>query len=172
MVTLATNIPNDRLCYWWLLSVRYFENTDDIDLRRCRRGSVDEVKGQEKEMTQYLVKPNDIPDLIDCMIEAFKETDKVSAKMLAEKMIQKTGRPFTYQNVSYLYSLLGFVACPVEHTAERFIMRDDERIARIKADEIKYRETAKVGHEINMSTSPYAKQNHENYWNYFKASSR
>ena len=74
-------------------------------------------------MTQYIIKQNDIPTLMDCMTECFAETDKVSAKMLAAKMVRKTGRPFTYQNISYLYTLLGFVATPVENTAERFKQR-------------------------------------------------
>ena len=30
-------------------------------------------------MAEYLISPNDIPDLIESIIEAFQETDKVSA---------------------------------------------------------------------------------------------
>ena len=112
-------------------------------------------------MTQYVIKPNDIPDLMDCMSECFAVTEKVNASMLAEKMKQKTSRPFTYQNIAYLYTLLGFIATPVDNTAERFLMRNDELVSKIKADSKHYRETAKVGREINMSASPYSRRNHE-----------
>jgi hypothetical protein len=81
--------------------------------------------------------------------------------MLAENMKQKTSRPFTYQNIAYLYTLLGFIATPVDNTAERFLMRNDELVSKIKLDSKHYRETAKVGREINMSASPYSRRNHE-----------
>ena len=116
--------------------------------------------GGEK-LTQYIIKQNDIPTLMDCMIECFAETDKVSAKMLAAKMIRKTGRPFTYQNISYLYTLLGFVATPVENTTERFLVRNDELINKIKADSERFREVSKIGAQINMSASPYSRRSHE-----------
>ena len=112
-------------------------------------------------MAQYVIKPNDIPDLMDSMTECFNETNKVSAKMLADKMIQKTGRPFTYQNIGYLYTILGFVATPVQNTAERFLMRNDELINKIKADSERYREVSKIGMKINMSASPYSRRSHE-----------
>jgi uncharacterized protein (UPF0254 family) len=108
-----------------------------------------------------MIKPNDYSDLMDCMTECFKETDKVSAKMLAEKMKQKTSRPFTYQNIAYLYTLLGFIATPVDNTAERFLMRNDELINKIKADAERYREVAKVGAQINLSASQYSRRDHE-----------
>jgi hypothetical protein len=72
---------------------------------------------------------------MDCMTECFAETEKVNAKMLADKMIKKTGRPFTYQNIGYLYTLLGFVATPVENTAERYLVRNDDLVARWRANE-------------------------------------
>jgi len=112
-------------------------------------------------MTQYMIKPNDYSDLMDCMTECFAVTEKVNAKMLAEKMKKKTGRPFTYSNVSYLYTLLGFVATPVEHRAERYLMRNDELINKIKADAERYREVAKVGAQINLSASQYSRRDHE-----------
>lgn len=84
-------------------------------------------------MAEYLISPNDIPDLIESIIEAFQETDKVSAKLLADKMSQKTGRVITYQNASYLYTMLGFVATPIENTAERYLVRNDEIINRFKS---------------------------------------
>ena len=112
-------------------------------------------------MTQYVIKPNDIPDLMDCMTECFAITEKVNARMLAEKMIQKTGRHFTYQNIGYLYTLLGFIASPVENTAERYLVRDDKKIAELKANAEHFREVSKVGREINMSASPYSRRNYE-----------
>ena len=112
-------------------------------------------------MTQYVIKPNDIPDLMDCMSECFAETEKVNASMLAEKMKQKTSRPFTYQNIAYLYTLLGFIATPVDNTAERFLVRDDAKVRQIKADSEKYREVSKIGTQINLSASPYSRRNHE-----------
>ena len=112
-------------------------------------------------MTQYVIKPNDIPDLMDCMSEYFAETEKVNARMLAEKMKQKTGRPFTYQNIAYLYTLLGFVATPIENTAERYLVRDDDKIAKIKSDSKHYREVSKIGADINMAASPYSRRDYE-----------
>jgi proline dehydrogenase len=116
---------------------------------------------EANQMTQYVIKPNDIPDLMDCMTECFAVTEKVNARMLAEKMIQKTGRHFTYQNIGYLYTLLGFIASPVENTAERYLVRDDKKIAELKANAEHFREVSKVGREINMSASPYSRRNYE-----------
>lgn len=110
-------------------------------------------------MTQYVIKPNDIPDLMDCMTECFAKTEKVNARMLAEKMKQKTGRPFTYQNIGYLYTLLGFIASPIENTAERYLIRDDEKVTKIKADSIRIAETSRIGHEINMASPLYSGNN-------------
>jgi len=118
-------------------------------------------------MTQYIIKPNDIPNLMDSMIECFSETDRVNAKLLAEKMTEKTGRIFTYQNVGYLYTLLGFVSTPVENRAERYLVKNLELIENIK------RECPVVSEktmEVNKLTSPYNKVvNDTKLWNYFKA---
>jgi len=90
-------------------------------------------------LTQYVLRPNDIPTLMDCMTECFAKTEKVNAKMLADKMTQKMGRHYSYQIVSYLYTLLGFVASPIENTAERYLVRDDVKVRQIKADSERYR---------------------------------
>jgi proline dehydrogenase len=71
------------------------------------------------------------------------------------------GRHYSYQIVSYLYTLLGFVASPIENTAERYLMRNDELINKIKSDAERYREVAKVGAQINLSASQYSRRDHE-----------
>ena len=114
---------------------------------------------EANQMTQYVIKPNDIPDLMDCMTECFAVTEKVNARMLAQKMIQKTGRHFSYQNIGYLYTLLGFVASPIENTAERYLIRDDKKIAELKADAEHFREVSRAGSKINMSSPLYSGNN-------------
>jgi hypothetical protein len=122
-------------------------------------------------MTQYVLRPNDIPTLMDCMTECFAETDKVNAKMLASKMTQKLGRVYSYQTVSYIYTFLGFVGCP-DNSSSRFLVRNDELVAKIKADCQRIKETAEIGREINMSASPYSKRTNKDSWNYFTCSRR
>ena len=88
-------------------------------------------------MVEYIINPQDIPMMVDSLIELFQESDKVTPKMLAERMTIKLGRYFNYHHVSYLFTLFGFVTSPSKEYATRtvrYLVRNDELLVKLKAE--------------------------------------
>lgn len=63
-----------------------------------------------EEMVEYMIKPDDLPNLLDCMEELFELLgDNVCPTNLAERMTIKTGRHYQFHHVSYLLRSFGFL---------------------------------------------------------------
>jgi hypothetical protein len=120
------------------------------------------------KMTQYMIKPDDIAILLDSMAELYKESDDITPKEVATRMTSKCGRAIHYHFVAYLFTQLGFVTKNGTYArrCERFIVRDDERMASVRKESPRMAVRTIANNYDNLS--PYAKITNRNTWNYFK----
>jgi hypothetical protein len=90
-------------------------------------------------MTEYMIKPNEISVLAESLKELFAELgDNVNPKLVAERMQLKTGRTYQYHQTSYLLRLCGFTTRKLEGRIEGrnnyYIIQDDELIERLRKE--------------------------------------
>ena len=116
-------------------------------------------------MVDYIVKIDDLRKMLESMQELYQESEYVSPKMLAERITKKIGRVYNYHRVAYLFTQLGFVT--VNNRAERYIVRDDERIEKLISElpQIEARTKANAGIK---SPSIYSDNRNFGNWDYLR----
>jgi hypothetical protein len=87
-------------------------------------------------MTEYMIKPNEAGVLAESLKELFQELgDNVTPKIVAERLVKKTGRSYQYHQASYLLRMFGFEARKCEkkdgNRNSRFVVQDDALIERL-----------------------------------------
>jgi hypothetical protein len=108
-------------------------------------------------MNERIIRPNDVTAMVDSMIELFQEKDKVSPKMLAERMTHKCGRNIHYHYASFLFTQFGFVTKVFEGRvcrAERYIIPNDELLKRLKTEAPNIEARSKVYAEFTPTHIP------------------
>ena len=88
-------------------------------------------------MTEFKVKENDIPTMLESLEELFHEIgDEVTPTKLAERMSSKLGREVRYYYASFLFNQLGFVTRSASEgcstRALKYIIRDYELLEKVK----------------------------------------
>jgi hypothetical protein len=116
-------------------------------------------------MVDYIVKSDDFRKMLESMQELYQETERVSPKMLAERITKKIGRNYNYHRVAYLFTQLGFVT--VIKGVDRFIVRDDELIKKLISElpQIEARTIANAG---IRSPSIYSDNRNFGNWDYLR----
>ena len=110
-------------------------------------------------MTEYMIKPDDLPNILDCMEELFKLLgDNVTPTNLAEKMTAKTGRPYQFHQVSFILRSFGFITRhldgkPVGNYA--YVFYDKDLINLLKKECPRIKELTKAKAEC---LSPYSQE--------------
>ena len=108
-------------------------------------------------MNERLIRPNDLTFMLDSMTELFQENEKVTPKMLAERMTLKCGRRIQYHYASFLFTQFGFVTKVFEgHSlrAERYIIRNDELLIKLKVEAPKLEERSRIYANMPVSRIP------------------
>ena len=119
-------------------------------------------------MTEYMIKPDDLPNLLDCMEELFKLLgDNVTPTNLAEKMTAKTGRPYQFHQVSFILRSFGFITRhldgkPVGNYA--YVFYDKDLINLLKKECPRIRELTRIKTE---NLSPYCRETNRTDANLF-----
>ena len=116
-------------------------------------------------MVDYIIKPDELRKILESLQELHQETKYVSPKMLAERITQKIGRNYNYHHVSYLFTLMGFVTA--NNRAERYIVRDDERIKKL-ISELPLIEARTVANAGTKNQSIYSHGRDFTTWHYFQ----
>ena len=116
-------------------------------------------------MVDYIVKCNDSRKMLESMQELYRESEYVSPKMLAERITQKIGRPYDYHRVAYLFTQLGFITA--NNRAERYIVRDDEKINKLISELPQIEARTKANASIK-SPSIYSANRNSGNWDYLR----
>lgn len=111
-------------------------------------------------MTEYMIKPDELPMMLESLKELFSELgDNVTPRILAERMQLKTGRPYQYHQASCLLRMFGFVTRKVSGKAESknssFIVADYELIDKLTKESPQVAKRTEA-HAVNLS--PYCKE--------------